>query len=377
MKTRIMLLIVVTTIWIGPQSFSQQSQSEIDSLISLLKSEGSNWYLSALQSDDWMTANLATDSLISTTHFAPGKLIRLYRRNQTSEIVKWRIINVLVQRPEDDYLFLLLEALSDPGWLDHNEAALALSRLPPEQVLPELKYLEQSDDKEIIRRVSWVINQLEKDSGEELASMQPYDGYPMLEDLQEIRDLLRDKCLDTISFRKGEIIADVGAGNGYLEAMLSIFNDGLTFYIQDIDPEVCNPVAIQEVVDFYQEVNGEPFTNRFITVNGTDRDSNLPDNTFDKILMLWTYQYLKDPRTFILDLKEKLKNEGLFYVINPEQDSELGKILAIEYGWNGSTVDKQISDIIDCGFELVRISRNYDNDQMPYIMVFRKSDGPG
>lgn len=377
MKTRIMLLIVVTTIWIGPQSFSQQSQSEIDSLISLLKSEGSNWYLSALQSDDWMTANLAMDSLISTTHFAPGKLIRLYRRNQTSEIVKWRIINVLVQRPEDDYLFLLLEALSDPGWLVHNEAALALSRLPPEQVLPELKYLEQSDDKEIIRRVSWVINQLEKDSGEELASMQPYDGYPMLEDLQEIRDLLRDKCLDTISFRKGEIIADVGAGNGYLEAMLSIFNDGLTFYIQDIDPEVCNPVAIQEVVDFYQEVNGEPFTNRFITVNGTDRDSNLPDNTFDKILMLWTYQYLKDPRTFILDLKEKLKNEGLFYVINPEQDSELGKILAIEYGWNGSTVDKQISDIIDCGFELVRISRNYDNDQMPYIMVFRKSDGPG
>jgi hypothetical protein len=63
-------------------------------------------------------------------------------------------------------------------------------------------------------------------------------------------------------------------------------------------------------------------------------------------------------------------------VINPEQDYELGKMNSIEYGWNGSTVDKQISDIIGCGFELVRVARNYDDNQMPYIMVFRKSNGP-
>ena len=116
-------------------------------------------------------------------------------------------------------------------------------------------------------------------------SMQPYDGYPYVTSLEEIKGILKHRCVDTIKFRCGEIIANIGAGNGYIEAMLSIFNDSLTFYIQDIDKSVCNQPAINDVMDFYQEVNGRPFTNKFVVVNGTDTDTNLPDSTFDKILM--------------------------------------------------------------------------------------------
>ena len=347
-------------------------QQALKNLVRLSPEESSEWYLSALQAEDWMTANLAMDSLISTRHFTPGRIIRIYHRAGTPELVRWRIIHVLGHRQEKNYLNLHLEALSDPDWLVHNEAALALSRLPKDLVLPELSYLEQSDDLELVRRVGWVISQYITKSSLELASMQPFDGYPMLENVEEIKDVLRNKCVDTITFRKGEIIADVGAGNGYLEAMLSFFHDDITFYIQDIDAAVCNPNSIQEVVDFYQEVNGSPFTNRFITVNGTDTDTNLPNHTFDKILMLWTYQYLKNPREFIIELRKKLKNEGLFYVINPEQDYEYGKLLSIEHGWNMVPVDREISDIIDCGFELVRIARNYHHHELPYIMVFKK-----
>jgi len=204
-------------------------------------------------------------------------------------------------------------------------------------------------------------------------SMQPSDGYPYLTSKEEIKKILKDRGIDTIEFKKGEIIADIGAGNGYIEAMLSIFIDSLTFYIQDIDTLVCNQLTINEVVDFYQEVNGRPFTNKFIVVNGTDTDTNLPDTTFDKILMLWTYQYLKEPRQFIMDVRENLKNDGLFYVINPQQDDvEYLNSLRQKYGWNASPLDKEISDIIDCGFELKRISRNYEGYEQPYIMVFEK-----
>ena len=347
-------------------------QQALKNLIRLRPQEATDWYISAIQADDWMTANLAMDSLVSTRQFAPGRIIRLYHRDDTPEIVRWRIIHILGHRPEKNYLYLQLEAISDPGWLVHNEAALALSRMSPEQVLPELRYMEQSGDNELVARASWVRDQFVMEPQQEIASMQPFDGYPMLEDVEEIKDVLRDKCIDTITFRKGEVIADIGAGNGYLEAMLSFFHDDLTFYIQDIDSAVCNPNSIQEVVDFYQAVYGRPFTNRFITVKGTDTDTNLPDHTFDKILMLWTYQYLTKPREFMIGLREKLKDEGLFYVINPEQDYEYGKFLAIENGWNMSTIDRQISDIIDCGFELVRIARNFDFIEQPYVMVFKK-----
>ncbi len=347
-------------------------QQSLKNLVLLRPEESYNWYISALQADDWITVNLAMDSLIATTKFSPGRLIRLFHRPDVSEVIRWRIVHVLANRAENEYLFLLLEGLSDPGWLVQNEAALALSRMPPNLVLPELSYHEQSSDKELVRRVGWVKKQFEGETSQELASMQPFDGYPMLDDVEKIKGVLSNKCVDTISFRKGEVIADIGAGNGYLEAMLSLFHDNLTFYIQDIDTTICNPKNIRDVVDFYQEVNGRDFTNRFITVNGTDTETNLPDNTFDKILMLWTYQYLKSPSGFIGNLRANLKNGGLFYVINPDQDYEKGKALALEYGWNVSTVEKQISDIISFGFELVGISRNYESDELPYMLVFRK-----
>jgi SAM-dependent methyltransferase len=207
----------------------------------------------------------------------------------------------------------------------------------------------------------------------ESGSMQPIEGYPMLTSKEEIKKILKDRCVDTIKFRKGEIIADIGAGNGYIEAMLSIYNDSLTFYIQDIDSTVCNQINVNEVVTFYQKVRGQPFTNKFIVVNGTDTDTNLPDGLFDKILMIWTYSYLKEPLKFITDVRENLKNNGFLYVINPQQDDyEYLNSLREKYGWNTSPFEKQISDIIDCGFELIRISRNYDGYEQPYIMVFKK-----
>lgn len=88
--------------------------------------------------------------------------------------------------------------------------------------------------------------------------------------------------------------------------------------------------------------------------------------------MLWTYQYLTEPQEFIIDVKQKLKNEGLFYVINPNINYE--SEITFNNGWNRAPIEKEISDIIDCGFELIRISRNYNNPELPFIMVFKKKD---
>ncbi len=211
-----------------------------------------------------------------------------------------------------------------------------------------------------------------KNTSVENGSMRNTEGYPMITNKEKIKRTLENKCVDTIQFNKGEIIADIGAANGYLEAMLSLYNDSLTFYIQDIDTFYCNQNKINEVVDFYQKVNGKPFTNKFIAITGTDTKTNLPNNKFDKILMLWTYPYFKKPKGFIKDVRKKLKTQGLLYVINPFPEYEYGKSVFAKYGWNASPIEKQISDIIDCDFELIRISRNYNGPGRPYIMVFKK-----
>lgn len=213
-------------------------------------------------------------------------------------------------------------------------------------------------------------------STDDNGSMQPTEGYPFLTDIEEIKGVLKQRGLDTVFFRPGEFVADIGAGNGYIEAMLSMFHDSITFYIQDIDSSVCNGDIIKEVVSFYQDVNGKPFTNQFITVNGTDTETNLPKNTFDKVFMMWTYSYLKYPKVFISDVRNDLKDDGLLYVINPAvEESEYTKTLQEKYGWNVSPIEKQINDIIHCGFELVQIRKNYESGEynQPIIMVFRKT----
>jgi SAM-dependent methyltransferase len=203
-------------------------------------------------------------------------------------------------------------------------------------------------------------------------SMQPYEGYPLIGNIDTIKQTLAGRCLDTIRFIKGETIADIGAGNGYLEGMLSVFNDSLTFYIQDIDTSVCNQRAVDRVVDFYKKIIIRPFTCRFFVVNGSDIESNLPDKTFDKILILYTYQYFKYPKIFITDLKQKLKPHGRLYLVNPDVDHESSDSLKAVNGWNASPIEEEINDMLLCGFELISISRNYkDVDNTPYIMVFK------
>jgi len=208
-------------------------------------------------------------------------------------------------------------------------------------------------------------------------SMQPFAGYPLLANLDSIKQELASHCLETINFKNGQIIADIGAGNGYLEGMLSLFFDSLTFYIQDIDTSICNQLNVNKVADFYKSLKKEPFNNKFIAINGTDSTSNLPDSICDKILMINTYQYIKKPKAFILDIKKKLKNDGFFYVINPQYgDYDDLDRQRKEYGWNSSPLETEISDIINCGFELINISRKITDGKFydPYIMTFRKKD---
>ena len=91
--------------------------------------------------------------------------------------------------------------------------------------------------------------------------------------------------------------------------------------------------------------------------------------------MINTYQYIKKPKAFILDVNKKLKNDGLFYVINPQYgDYEDLDRQRKEYGWNASPLETEISDIISCGFELIEISRKITDGKFydPYIMIFKK-----
>lgn len=132
-------------------------QQALLNMVRLRPGESTMWYLKGIQTGDWMTANLAMDSLVSTDYIIPGELVVLYKQDGIPEEVRWRIVYVMSHREVPESLFLLLDALGDPSWLVCNEAAVGLSRLPAEKVMPTMKELLKDPNPRVVKNAKWVI----------------------------------------------------------------------------------------------------------------------------------------------------------------------------------------------------------------------------
>ncbi|HDZ41244.1 MAG TPA: HEAT repeat domain-containing protein [Bacteroidetes bacterium] len=116
--------------------------------------------MKALRDDDWITANSAMDSLITSAYFDAAKLLETYNEPGISEEVQWRIVYVFGHRHEPESIPLLTEALQNEIWLVHTEAAVGLCRFDPVYVIPEMKKLGNNSEKHIRNNSRWVIKQI-------------------------------------------------------------------------------------------------------------------------------------------------------------------------------------------------------------------------
>lgn len=135
-------------------------QQALLNMVRLRPGESTSWFLNGLQTGDWMTANLAMDSLVSTSHLIPGELIDLYKRSGTPGETRWRIVYVLGHRELPESLPLIVEALRNPSWLVYNEAAVGLSRMQPEKVIPLVKGLLNDSNPQVVQNAEWVIGKI-------------------------------------------------------------------------------------------------------------------------------------------------------------------------------------------------------------------------
>ena len=123
-----------------------------------------------------------------------------------------------------------------------------------------------------------------------------------------------EKSLKTYQFKSGETIASIGASGGVWEIYFASQVDNLTFYLQDIDADLCNEQEINEGVLFYEKMMKKPIKGKFIPVIGTERSTSLPKNTFDKVLIINSLHEFSFPSEMIKDSYEALKADGLLFI---------------------------------------------------------------
>lgn len=125
----------------------------------------------------------------------------------------------------------------------------------------------------------------------------------------------KDQLKDFVDLKKGDIITEIGAGDGINIGVMSMVYDSVTFVAQDIDTKVLNDKTYNKIIKKYTKYRQTPQTNKFEKVIGTMTSTNLTDNKFDELLIVNSFHDFDKQEEMLEDIYKKLKPNGRFILL--------------------------------------------------------------
>jgi predicted methyltransferase len=111
-----------------------------------------------------------------------------------------------------------------------------------------------------------------------------------------------ERALQLIGIQPGMVVADVGAGTGYMTMRLArLVGPAGKVYANDLQPEMLRLI---------QDKAGTERLSNVEIVQGTDTDARLPDNAIDLVLLVDVYHELWHPQEMLRGLRRSLKPNG-------------------------------------------------------------------
>ena len=86
------------------------------------------------------------------------------------------------------------------------------------------------------------------------------------------------------------------------------------FYLEDIDTSFFNQRQVGFAWHYYDSLRGRPMTSTYTMVTGTEESTRLPENTFDKIIIINSFHEFSRVDEMLADIKTKLKPGGILYI---------------------------------------------------------------
>jgi len=139
-------------------------------------------------------------------------------------------------------------------------------------------------------------------SGRRFAAVMGYQGADWLDRAERVTEEEPDLALDALRIAPRSVVADVGAGSGYMTVkMAKRVGAGGKVYANDIQPEMLERLR--------QRLMREKITN-VETVLGTAGDPKLPPSALDLILMVDVYHEFSEPQAMLRRMRDALKPDG-------------------------------------------------------------------
>jgi ubiquinone/menaquinone biosynthesis C-methylase UbiE len=144
--------------------------------------------------------------------------------------------------------------------------------------------------------------------------------------------------------RPGMNVADIGAGEGYYTVRLApLVGKKGRVLAQDIVPETRNALA--------ERVQRENLENVAVKL-GLPNDPQLPDGSFDRILMIHMYHEIQRPSEFLWHVRADLKRGGRVVVVDADRPTDR----------HGTPPRLLICEFAAVGYELTRFERLGDTE---------------
>ena len=129
-------------------------------------------------------------------------------------------------------------------------------------------------------------------------------------------DSVFKKEIELYQFDKNDTIAEIGAGSGYFEQVISKYADDLTVYVNEIDATTVNDLETKvSFLDFYDHKNI-----RYIALTGEPRTTHLPSDRFDKLIVKNTFHHFGFPVDMLNDFKRIMKKDGTLFIVDIMKD---------------------------------------------------------
>jgi SAM-dependent methyltransferase len=177
--------------------------------------------------------------------------------------------------------------------------------------------------------------------------------------------------LDFYNFKSGQTVASIGSQCSHWEAAYAATTDSITFYLEDIDTTKFKKEQAQFVWNYYATLRGRPMTSSYKMILGDEKSTSLPENIFDKILIINSFHEFTFVSEMLADIKKKLKPNGILYI-----DEALPKRLGQLHGICNKpmlTTEETIALFAKNGFEYIDgIDFNYrQKNPVRKIFAFR------
>jgi precorrin-6B methylase 2 len=139
-------------------------------------------------------------------------------------------------------------------------------------------------------------------TGRKIAGVMGVQGADWLNRPEREQEENPEGALDALAIRAGMVVADVGAGTGYMSLRLAkrVGPSG-KIYANDIQPEMLRRL---------RENAAKAGITNIETVQGEEADPKLPAGRMDLVLLVDVYHEFSKPRQMIDKIREALKPDG-------------------------------------------------------------------